>query len=136
MLLDFWTLRRPLWPNHCLAAPEAWALKGARVASPVLAYPVEILRDAVLALATKEARTKLLRLEERGSQAEFQQRSRLFRFPDLITVEFVALPEGCSALAVYSRARYGVFDFGVNKRRVRRWLAALESGAGLKAPDE
>ena len=36
----------------------------------------------------------------------------------------VAVPGG-SALAIYSRARYGIRDFGVNQKRVERWLAAL-----------
>jgi len=58
------------------------------------------------------------------------QRSALFRFPDLVTVEFVALAPDRSSLALYSRARYGRSDFGVNRRRVLRWLSRLQQIAG------
>ena len=52
------------------------------------------------------------------------------RFPDLVTVEFVALAPDRSSLALYSRARYGRSDFGVNRRRVLRWLSRLQQIAG------
>ncbi len=32
---------------------------------------------------------------------------------------------GGAALAVYGRARYGIRDFGVNRARIERWIAAL-----------
>jgi uncharacterized protein (DUF1499 family) len=54
------------------------------------------------------------------------QHSVLLRFPDVITVEFVALDADRSSLAIYSRARYGRGDFGVNRKRVQRWLSRLE----------
>ncbi len=35
--------------------------------------------------------------------------------------------DGRATLAIYSHARSGYYDFGVNRRRVRRWLAALRA---------
>jgi uncharacterized protein (DUF1499 family) len=54
------------------------------------------------------------------------QHSAALRFPDVVTVEFVALGADRSSLAVYSRARYGSYDFGVNRRRVLAWLKRLQ----------
>jgi uncharacterized protein (DUF1499 family) len=58
------------------------------------------------------------------------QRSALFRFPDVITVELVTLAPDRSSLAIYSRSRYGRSDFGVNRRRVLRWLSRLQRMVG------
>ena len=49
---------------------------------------------------------------------------------DPVTVEFVALAPDRSSLALYSRARYGRSDFGVNRGRVLRWLSRLQQIAG------
>jgi uncharacterized protein (DUF1499 family) len=64
----------------------------------------------------------------------YVQRSRVFGFPDYITVKAVATEstgEGSTVgsgagLIIWSRARYGRSDFGVNRARVEAWLAALE----------
>ena len=54
------------------------------------------------------------------------QRSAVLRFPDIVTVEFVALAPEQSSVALYSRARYGRYDFGINRGRVLRWLSRLQ----------
>ena len=46
-------------------------------------------------------------------------------FPDIVTVEFVALGSDRSSIALYSRSRYGRSDFGKNRRRVEHWLSQL-----------
>ena len=55
------------------------------------------------------------------------QRSRVFRFPDEIRAEVVALGQDSSGISIDSRARYGFYDFGVNRRRIRRLIAQLEA---------
>jgi uncharacterized protein (DUF1499 family) len=57
--------------------------------------------------------------------ARFVQRTRLMRFPDTVDVEVFPAPGG-STLAIYSRSLIGRRDFGVNRARITRWLAALE----------
>ncbi len=54
-----------------------------------------------------------------------EERSAFFGFPDLIDVETIETGEAKSTLAIYSRSKYGYYDFGVNKRRVETWLREL-----------
>lgn len=55
----------------------------------------------------------------------FVARSRVFGFRDFIT--FKATDEaGGSKLAVFARPRFNVYDWGVNARRLDRWLGELE----------
>jgi uncharacterized protein (DUF1499 family) len=58
--------------------------------------------------------------------ARFIQYTRLMRFPDTIDVEVFAADPRCT-LAIYSRSLIGRNDFGVNRARVERWLAGLDS---------
>lgn len=129
MLLDFTqipTLRRP---NDALAVPSSWTRRDADFASPQFEVPVDRLREAVVNVAAEEPRTNLVHLDREASQAEFEQRWRLPGFRDVITVAFEAA-DGGATLAIYSRARRGYYDFGVNRRRVRRWLQALQAELG------
>jgi hypothetical protein len=56
----------------------------------------------------------------------YVQRSRLFGFPDYISLRVVELDDGGSGIAVWSRSRYGHSDLGVNRGRVEKLLAALQ----------
>ena len=54
-------------------------------------------------------------------------RTRLLNFPDLVTAQVDALPDGRSALWLYSRSLFGRSDLGTNRRRAEQWLAALDA---------
>lgn len=66
-----------------------------------------------------------------GSVAEgmitYVTRSRVFGFPDYATVGIHGM-EDQRYLEINSRLRFGQSDMGVNRSRVRRWLAALKAG--------
>ena len=54
---------------------------------------------------------------EKNDQVQYLQRSRIFRFPDIIDIKF--LPQGENAsIAIFSRSVYGYYDFKQNKKRV------------------
>lgn len=139
MPLDFSTLTLSWRPNQYLVLPPGYlAAARAHRESPVFALAPSALVDAVRRIALAEPRTTLIATRRDANQLEFVQRSRLFRFPDTITVEalpIVSGPSGAerSGLAIYSRARYGIRDFGVNRARVERWLVALSAFAGPAA---
>lgn len=134
MLLNFGALATKRRPNECLACPAHWGRKDAELETPVFPAPLDDLRAAVVAIAAVEPRTHLLRLDKEARQAEFVQRSRVFRFPDVITVTFEALDDSRSTMAIYSRATWGLLDFGVNRRRVERWIAAISERIAMHEP--
>ena len=57
----------------------------------------------------------------------FVCRSRLFGFPDYVSIRFREPETGVSTLSVFSRSRFGIYDFGKNKKRVNNWLQQLKS---------
>jgi len=104
-------------PGYCAAAPD-------RI-SPVFDEPAAALRGRWMAMIEHQPRITPGPSDAAARQYDFIQRSAVLRFPDTITVRFIALGAARSTLAIYSRSRYGSSDFGVNRDRIDAWLAAL-----------
>jgi uncharacterized protein (DUF1499 family) len=112
-------------PNDYLVAPDgATAARPDRVAK-VHALPPSELIQRFDAVATGAPRTERIAGSPDEGWVTYVQRSRVFGFPDYVSVRAVEVPGG-SALIVWSRSRFGYGDFGVNKARVEGWLAALD----------
>jgi uncharacterized protein (DUF1499 family) len=124
-------LRGPLAANAFLACPAGYCAVAEAAASPVFAVSADRLAEYWGELVAAEPRLVQIAAEPERRRSVWIQRSALFRFPDLVTVEFVALAPERSSLALYSRARYGRSDFGVNRGRVLRWLSRLQQIAGI-----
>lgn len=127
--VDWQTVTRHATPNDALVCP-AGRCPNARPDGEAKAYnmtPGDLLAR-LKGVALSEPRTRELDCEPHCDRtARFVQYSRLMRFPD--TIDVAVFPAGDNAtLAIYSRSLIGSKDFGVNRARVRRWLAALDAG--------
>ena len=119
------TLQRHWTPNDALVCP-AGRCPDAKPDIEPRVYPAE--PSALLARLREVARSEPNVTElsfEPGRIARFVQQTRLMRFPDTIDVEVFPAADGAT-LAIYSRSLIGRKDFGVNRARVERWLAALD----------
>ena len=122
--IDFATLALTDKPNQHLLCPADFCAAEAQEVSPLFDLPLDELRtrwDAVIA-----AQERVTVLAESNGQIDYVQRTAIVRYPDIITVRFIALNPGQSTLAIYSRSIFGTSDFGVNRGRVDAWRAALE----------
>jgi hypothetical protein len=137
-VVRFEALRGPLPQNACLACPPDSCAGAAALRSPVFDMPWERVRDfwmemiaaqrsVVRAIADPAALST--QGDRDGRRLVFIQHSLVFRFPDIITVEFIPLGPNRSSFAVYSAARYGRYDFGKNRARVEAWLRLLGEAA-------
>lgn len=131
MATDFATLQLTWRPNQFLVLPPGFIGKAqAHAPSPVFAAPPDKVLAALKRIALAEPRTTLLAEDAAQRRLALVQRSKTFHFPDYIDVEAVPAGAGATALAIYSRAKYGIRDFGVNRTRIERWLAALGAALG------
>jgi uncharacterized protein (DUF1499 family) len=124
--VDWPTLTRHKTQNDALACPPGLC-PGAKADFAPRVYPLE--PSALLARLREVARsqpdTRELSCEPDCDRiARFVQRTRLMRFPDTIDVAVFPAPGG-STIAIYSRSLIGRRDFGVNRARIERLLAAL-----------
>lgn len=129
--VEFASLVPPPSPNTCLAAPATHP-GPKHVVAPLLAGAPDAVFERLLTLAKGFPRTWRLAAWPERRQAQWVERSTL-NFPDIIVAEVVATPAG-SSLFLYSRSLIGYSDFGANRRRVERWLAALAALPAEPAP--
>jgi uncharacterized protein (DUF1499 family) len=81
---------------------------------------------AWMRFAAGQPRMVMRTQDERSWRSRHVQRSPVLRFPDLVRVEIMALGAERSGLVLDSRARFGCWDLGVNRRRVLRWVHDLQ----------
>src|SRR5690348_7295794 len=125
-VIDFATLQRKPTPNQYLLCPAAMCLAQTDGAAPVYNVPVSKLQVAWDQMLAEQPRVEVQRRDITNMQIDYVQRSRILRFPDLITVRFVPVDDTHSTLDIYSRSVYGKGDLGVNRARVEEWLARLK----------
>jgi len=71
-------------------------------------------------------RTKYLAGSVKEGMITFVTRSVVFGFPDYTTITVTQNEQG-SRVTLFGRLRYGRSDFGVNAKRLRGWIKALET---------
>ena len=89
---------------------------------PTFQVSVEDLSVAFDEVALGDDRVEIVAGSAASGHVTYVQRSKVFGFPDYVSVRFIPLPEGGSTLSAYSRARFGQSDLGVNQKRVERWM--------------
>ncbi len=143
--IDFARLERPATPNTALAAPAGFRPPPDLV-TPAYALAAPALFALVRQVAASEPRTYPAAsfappLHEDGPlqedatlQEDWVVRSAWWNFPDLVTAQVTPDGAGHAALILYSRSVYGRSDFGVNRARLRVWLARLAAALPPQAP--
>jgi uncharacterized protein (DUF1499 family) len=126
-IVDFRKLRPGARANRYVMCPAALCPDSANAPSPTFSMRWERLRDYWNEAVAMQPRVELVAVEAGGRKLTYIQRSFFFRFPDVVTVEFMPAGEGRSTLAVASQSRYGYADFGVNGERVEAWTELLLS---------
>ena len=125
--VDFASLIRPKTPNTFLMAPDGLC-QAAKVDQAPPTFPVAPakLRQAFLSVVIAQPRVSHTLADEPQLYDDFVVRSALFRFPDLVSVQFLAHGKGGATLALYSRSVYGRSDLGVNRARSLHWLKLVD----------
>ncbi|MCS6781111.1 MAG: DUF1499 domain-containing protein [Geminicoccaceae bacterium] len=112
-------------PNDRLLCPEGFCRAPADAPAPILEAAPQRLFAAWKAVIEAAPRTTLLLVDERELRLVAEQRSRVFGFVDTIAVKVLALPDGRTSFAAYSRSETGYWDLGVNAARLEEWTRAV-----------
>ena len=110
-------------PNDALAAPVGTTRADPDIVLTPLQKPARELLASLDAVARTEPRVKVVAGSTESGRITYVQRSAIIGFPDYISVTAVETEAG-SSLILWSRARYGYSDLGVNQARLQRWLTA------------
>jgi hypothetical protein len=120
-------LRPPLPGNSFLACPPKYCAIPDAMPSPVFDMPWRRLRDYWQEMIAGDRRLTQVAVDIEDRRFVFIRRSPWLRFPDIVTVEFAVVAPGRSSLAIYSRSRYGRYDFNANRKRIEKWIFLLHS---------
>jgi uncharacterized protein (DUF1499 family) len=129
-IIDFAARNSAGRENVFAMCPSGFCTPQADRQSPVFAIPWERLRDAWQEMIAAQDHVEEVGIGADPHRLTYIQRSAMLRFPDVVTVLFIALGDDRSTLAIDSRSRYGKGDLGVNRRRVTLWLEQLEQRLG------
>ncbi len=125
--IDFATMEKSTRPNAFLVCPATVCTSSSSDMEPP---EFELAASALMARAketwAREPRLQLVDESNTDLTIRYVQRSPLLKFPDTISVKFLALSGQRSTLAIYSRSQIGYSDLGVNEARIQRWLELLK----------
>ena len=125
--VDFQTLISPATRNHFLACPEDYCTEGqADMTTPVYGVSANRLQELSREAWSSEPRLELIAADSDLMTDRYLQRSPIMRFPDTISVRFVALEGDRSSVAIYSRGQIGRYDFEANQNRVLHLISQLD----------
>ncbi len=128
-IVEFGHLPAMAKPGRFLMCPQDYCSRAPDAVAPVFDMEWERLRDLWSETVARQRRVKLVVGDGERRKIVYVQHSALLRLPDIVTIEFVDLPDSKSSFAIESRPRYGWLDFGGNEARVRAWVGLLESVA-------
>ncbi len=127
--VDFSTLELTWKPNQFLMAPAGATRAQAHAVSDVLPQPPAQVAAALMEVVKAQPSTRILQTSPDGLSFTAVQQTRLMRYPDFAAIE-VRAAEGGSVVLAYSRAVFGIRDFGVNRARVEGWMRELRGRLG------
>ena len=130
--INFANIHLPKSPNYYLVCPHSSVIPcfthGAQVRvkthSALLNTTISQLKTTCETVLSKQPRTKLLQVID--YHFIFVQRSFIWKFPDYIDIELFSVDAAHTTLAIYSRSKYGYYDFNVNQKRAESWLKHLK----------
>jgi len=123
---DLRTLKRTGSPNDYLICPRNLC-PGADEDGPMTDLSPEKVLVAALKVASAEPDTSPAEINPGVAQIVFVQRTPWLRFPDIVRIQAIASASGKTGVALYSQSVYGRYDFGANKTRAKRWMAAIKA---------
>jgi uncharacterized protein (DUF1499 family) len=118
--LDMAKLQRTAQPIDALAAPPEFR-PAPDIFTRGYAVDPDRLYAAVRQMARAQPRTWVLAAYDDRRQIDFVARDGVLHLPDIVTVQVT--PD--SQLIMWSRSRYGFYDFNANLKRLETWQAAL-----------
>ncbi len=113
--------KKPRTPNAFLMLPGT-----GKYPSPEYAVTAAVLARAFDDLALSHPNVSRLAGGPASLFTTYIARTPLMAYPDYISVRAIDLGNGRAALAVFSRARFGYSDRGLNRKRLLGWLKKLQ----------
>lgn len=131
-ITDFSTLKNRSSPNEYLIAPADFTSATVYEEPPIFHTTSQELNRIVKDTILQQPRVTFLYEDTSSDRLLFVQRTKIFQFPDVITIQIIPLGGNRVTLAAYSASVYGYGDLGVNKARLKKWFADISDAVSLR----
>lgn len=125
-MTDFSTLKNRAPPsviaNEYIVAPADYTPARMNEYPKEYSVAADVLSEKIEQVVLRQPRITRIAVDPNTKRQEYVQRSLIFRFPDVITLQAIPLGPQASTLAVHSYSIYGAGDLGVNANRVKTWI--------------
>ena len=114
-------------PNQYLVCPQDFCKENIDRSSPVFNAPIDKIRQVLASFESKDAHLTKVNTNPDGTREKYIMRSPFWKFPNLISVEYIPLENGQSTIAIYAQAQLGQSDFNANKVFIDQLLSEISS---------
>lgn len=125
-MTDFSTLSNRKSPNEYIITPNDFGSATPHSISPVYNIDANKLKGKIHDIIMGSPRVRFIGEDKPTNRLEYVQRTLIFRFPDVVTVQIIPISDKQSTFAMHSYSTYGHGDLGVNKKRVKGWIAEID----------
>lgn len=112
--------------NEYIVAPRGYCKYARVVESPQYKLSAERLYDVVDQTIRKQPLITFIKADKDTLRLQYVQRTPIFQFPDVITVQTIPDSDKDSTIAMHSYSIYGGGDLGTNKKRVKSFLVEIQ----------
>ncbi len=130
----FQSLKVPKTYNYYIVCPPKYCNVTPNAYSPVYPASADDLFNAFNQIITTEPRTNFIYSIPQDGEFILVVRTPL-GLPSMVTVQFIALDNSSSTIAIYSQSYYGIYDFGLNRYYVNKWIKALNRIYGVNGTE-
>jgi len=116
----------PTESNEYIVAPRGFCKYARVVEAPKYKVSAEKLYDIVDQTIRKQPFITFIKADKDTLRLEYVQRTPIFQFPDIVTIQAIPDNEGDSTIAMHSYSIYGGSDLGTNKKRVKGFLVDIQ----------
>lgn len=121
------TIKKTTKPNQYLVCPNDFCDEKSDRISPVFDASVDRLQAVIAEIERNDANFSKVNSDDGDRRQKYIMRSPFWRFPNLISVEYIPLENDQSTIAIYAQAQLGQSDLGANKAFIDQLLSEISS---------
>lgn len=121
------TIKKTTKPNQYLVCPNDFCDEKSDRISPVFDASVDRLQAVMAEIERNDANFSKVNSDDGDRRQKYIMRSPFWRFPNLISIEYVPLENEQSTIAIYAQAQLGQSDLGANKAFIDQLLSEISS---------
>ena len=121
------TIKNTAKPNQYLVCPNDFCDEKSDRISPVFDASVDRLQAVMAEIERNDANFSKVNSDDGDRRQKYIMRSPFWRFPNLISIEYIPLENDQSTIAIYAQAQLGQSDLGANKAFIDQLLSEISS---------